>query len=276
MGDDSPLFPALARTFFEHCFPRITAKLELDFAGDPVARDLAHDALDDHGVTTDAVVTQLAAIGMKTRRPCIIFAPGPSLDECFDLLCKSGTFSSSNFILAVDGAARLLVDRGARIDAVVTDLDGLDDEYLAHIIHRDKATCFIHCHGNNIDRLNDVLPYVAGQDNCIFTTQVEPTSLVANFGGFTDGDRAVLVALGFGFTQLYLVAMDLDATEIGLHSKADLADRSLDGNPVKREKLAVASAILKWVVRADLPGRTVYTVNKHPPLPYLPDVPTIP
>jgi hypothetical protein len=276
MNDESRLFPALAKRFQEQCFPKITARLHLDFAGDPVARDLAHATLEDHGVTTKAIVDQLASIEMQNRRPCIILAPGPSLDDGFEYLCRRGALSRENFIVAVDGAASPLIDRGAKLDAVVTDLDGLDDDQLTQIIHRYKATCFIHCHGNNLDRLNDVLRFSAGYNNCIFTTQVDPTELVANFGGFTDGDRAAFIAIQLGFTSLYLVSMDLDAAEIGAHSKPRLVDRLVEDNPLKKGKLQVASSIVKWLAWKRPRGCMIYTVNKQPPLPYLPNVASVP
>ena len=47
----------------------------------------------------------------------------------------------------------------------------------------------------------------------IGTTQIEPISDVYNFGGFTDGDRAVFLAEHFGAKEIELVGFDFEAAE---------------------------------------------------------------
>lgn len=90
----------------------------------------------------------------------------------------------------------------------VTDLE----EPLEKILELEKRGCIlvIHAHGDNVDRIREVVPRLRG---FVATTQSKPFGRVYNFGGFTDGDRAVLIAKNFGAKKIVLYGFDFERAE---------------------------------------------------------------
>lgn len=90
----------------------------------------------------------------------------------------------------------------------VTDLE----ESLERILELQKSGCILvfHAHGDNMNRIREIVPYV---DRFVATTQCEPFDKVYNFGGFTDGDRAVLIAKRFGAKKISLYGFDFEKGE---------------------------------------------------------------
>jgi uncharacterized Rossmann fold enzyme len=131
-------------------------------------------------------------------------------------------------VFAADAAAEVLYSRGIRPDAVFTDLDGATDCFPA--MNREGTIMVVHAHGDNIPLLHLWVPKFAGP--LVATTQARPLPGVHNFGGFTDGDRAVFAADELGAASVTLLGFDLD-------------DRSVD--PVKRGKLAWARTLLAMI-----------------------------
>jgi uncharacterized Rossmann fold enzyme len=68
--------------------------------------------------------------------------------------------------------------------------------------------------------------------NVVGTTQAAPLPHVYNFGGFSDGDRAVFAADELGASKITLVGVDLD-------------DENVD--PMKRGKLQWARKLLALI-----------------------------
>ena len=63
----------------------------------------------------------------------------------------------------------------------------------------------VHAHGNNLDKIKE---YVPGLERVLGTTQSTPLENVYNFGGFTDGDRALYLAVELGVNFIILAGMD--------------------------------------------------------------------
>jgi 2-amino-4-hydroxy-6-hydroxymethyldihydropteridine diphosphokinase len=66
----------------------------------------------------------------------------------------------------------------------------------------------IHAHGDNSDAIMENIDMFTGP--VMITTQSTPDLLLCNFGGFTDGDRAVCLARHFGARRINLVGFDFD------------------------------------------------------------------
>lgn len=136
--------------------------------------------------------------------------------------------------IAADGVLAALMGNGIGADVVVTDLDG-DLEALRVA---DRDTIFVvHAHGDNIDRLG----FVKNLTRCIGTTQATEQGKIHNFGGFTDGDRAVFLAEHFGARRIILLGMDF-GDRIGRYSFTRRRDR-----PVKLRKMRTAQDLLVWL-----------------------------
>ncbi|MDD1718303.1 MAG: hypothetical protein LUO88_04425, partial [Methanoregulaceae archaeon] len=84
-----------------------------------------------------------------------------------------------------------------------------------------------HAHGDNIPLIRHWVPRFTGP--FVATTQTRPLPGVHNWGGFTDGDRAVFAAHALGAKQVVLAGFDLDDPRV---------------DPFKRGKLRIARRLL--------------------------------
>jgi uncharacterized Rossmann fold enzyme len=107
-------------------------------------------------------------------------------------------------ILSVGIGTSLLQGEGMVPDLVVTDLDG--DVATDLEANRKGAVIVVHAHGDNIPALRRFVPSIHGR--MVLSTQSTPFGPVRNFGGFTDGDRAVSLAAHFGVTDMKLIGFD--------------------------------------------------------------------
>ncbi|AEA46100.1 6-hydroxymethylpterin diphosphokinase MptE-like protein [Archaeoglobus veneficus] len=109
-------------------------------------------------------------------------------------------------------------------DIHVTDME----ESVDTLVELEKQGCILilHAHGDNMDRIRDVVPKVG---RFIGTTQSKPFNRIYNFGGFTDGDRAAILAKEMGASRITLYGFDFD-----------------DAEGLKRKKLRWARRILEF------------------------------
>jgi uncharacterized Rossmann fold enzyme len=131
-------------------------------------------------------------------------------------------------VFAADAAADVLDAYGIRPDAVFTDLDGTTDRLIA--MNAEGTIVVVHAHGDNIPLLKHWVPRFTGP--IVATTQSAPLVNVHNFGGFTDGDRAVFAADELGAASVTLVGFDLDDQDV---------------EPMKRGKLVWARKLLALI-----------------------------
>jgi uncharacterized Rossmann fold enzyme len=180
--------------------------------------------------------------------PVLVVGAGPSLDDDLTGLMEAGGLGG--FVLvAADGATTAVLHVAKSVPRiVVTDLDGRIPDLLQ--ADRAGALMVIHGHGDNIPILERIVPHV---ENPIGTTQVQPRPNVYNFGGFTDGDRAVFLATAMKARLVVIAGMDF-GPEIGRYSKAK--PRSIR---VKRQKLTMGKALLEWL--ASRTGVPLYDVT---------------
>ncbi|MCA9812802.1 MAG: DUF115 domain-containing protein [Nitrosarchaeum sp.] len=164
-------------------------------------------------------------------KPVIVVGAGPSLLHALPFLKK---FKHITKIVA-DSAVDTIVGKKINPNIVVTDLDG-DESYLKKIGKTDTVFV-VHAHGDNIKRLNLTKHF----KNCICSTQAEPFGKVQNFGGFTDGDRAVFLASYFNAKSIIMCGMDLEG-KIGKFSHTKQSEFK-----VKLKKLQKAKELLEWL-----------------------------
>ncbi|MEX2680256.1 MAG: 6-hydroxymethylpterin diphosphokinase MptE-like protein [Candidatus Sigynarchaeota archaeon] len=277
MAIEDVTFPPLARSYYASCFQRIKQSLPLDFNADVTTRDFLEHELGRFGVTKSGREA-IGSLQARRKKTCIVSAPGPTLESRIDALASLLKMKDRPMaIISVDGAARLLMDKGISTDFVVTDLDGLTTDDVINLHDEWHATIVVHGHGDNLPAVKALLESASPDERYVFTTQVEPTLHVCNLGGFTDGDRAVFVGLAFGFTRLVLVAMDLDANTIGTYSKPMRVNtpdstRATACHPIKRRKLQVALSTLRWLAREAPPGCRIQTFQKLPPFDFLENI----
>lgn len=141
-----------------------------------------------------------------------IFGAGSSIEES---LKTQKQFFIDKIKIVADGVTTLLLKNNIKPDVIVTDLDGkINDQILAN---KNGSFMIIHAHGDNIEKIRNFVPKFTG--DIIGTTQIDPDSYknIFNFGGFTDGDRAVFIADHFHAKTITLLGFDFNS-EIGKYS----------------------------------------------------------
>ncbi len=93
-----------------------------------------------------------------------------------------------------------------RFQMLVTDLDGPIERIISS--SKDGKYIVVHAHGDNIDKILEYVPQLQG--NILGTTQSIPVRNVRNIGGFTDGDRSVLMAAILGAKEINIYGFDFE------------------------------------------------------------------
>jgi len=183
-----------------------------DRAGDEEAARLLSTLLDRDNLLSLASLTDGNPVTVCGNAPCL----------------KDELGKISGIVFAADAAAEVLDSHGIFPNAIFTDLDGATDRFIE--LNEEGSIVVIHAHGDNMPLLRHWVPRFKG--NVIGTTQSVPLPHVYNFGGFTDGDRAVFAADELGASLITLVGFDLD-------------DKNVD--PMKRGKLFWARKLLALI-----------------------------
>ena len=140
-------------------------------------------------------------------------------------------------LLSADEATSVALEKGLLPAILVTDLDGnVTDQLKANA---EGAIAVIHGHGDNGPAVRQWAPRFSGAT--VATTQSRPFGGLRNFGGFTDGDRAVFLADQFGAERIHLVGFDFE------HPNAKDLDRR-----TKERKLDWAYILLGSLHRDEL------------------------
>lgn len=183
-------------------------------------------------------------------QPVLVFGAGPSLEENLRQSAKENLFERC-VVVSADGATTALLKLAKVVpNVVVTDLDGDINDLLR--ASKFGSVMVVHGHGDNIDRLQR---YVPKFEKVIGTTQVNPKPNVYNLGGFTDGDRAVFLAVVMGARLIALAGMDLGEV-VGKYSKKRI--KSIE---VKLLKLKICKELLEWLAsKVNIP---LYNITEH-------------
>ena len=168
---------------------------------------------------------------MIKNQNVLVIGSGPSLSRAIPRLKN---FKKTVKIVA-DSAVKPLVENGIKPDIIVTDLDG--DENILKKIGSSNTIFVVHAHGDNIDKLELMKNF----KNCLGTTQSKPFGKLHNFGGFTDGDRAVFLANHFNAKKIILLGMDF-GNKIGKFSNTKPRDKK-----IKIKKLKKGKTLLEWL-----------------------------
>lgn len=171
----------------------------------------------------------------------IVFGAGPSLKEHVKFLKEN--YDLKDYVLvAADGATTALIEERIAPDIVATDLDGnLDDILLANFR---GANIAIHAHGDNIDKIARLTPFFT---SVLGTTQAQPVGNLYNFGGFTDGDRALFLAVALDASEITLAGMDFGET-VTRYSRPNIKTDIAKADDFKKKKLMYAEKFTQWII----------------------------
>jgi len=200
-------------------YERILAELSLTRESDEKAAEVLA-RLFEHRVWREARLKEL--IG---GRDVVVVggAPGPSP---FPL--PKGEWT----VIAADGATSTCLASGVVPTLIATDLDGyMPDEIRANAR---GGFVLVHAHGDNIEALKTWVPRFTGEIGG--SVAAAPRPGLINYGGFTDGDRAVYLAEACGAKRVLLARFDFHRVS------------EKDGKR-KLQKLKVAERVIDQVVR---------------------------
>ncbi|MEE1129183.1 MAG: 6-hydroxymethylpterin diphosphokinase MptE-like protein [Methanobrevibacter sp.] len=195
------------------------------------------EILSDEGCLTLDNLSQIVNFSDKY----IVFGAGPSLKE--HIIQLKENYDLKDYILvAADGATTALIEERISPDIVATDLDGnLDDILLANLR---GANIVVHAHGDNLEQVIKFTPFF---NNVLGTTQAQPVGNVYNFGGFTDGDRAIFLAVALGASEITLAGMDFGDI-VTKYSRPYLKTDLANADDFKKKKLMYAEKLTDWII----------------------------
>lgn len=167
-----------------------------DFGYD-AAKDIESALLLDEILGNRAVCDE-AGLKHRLGQKVTVLGAGPSLESSLDGLDRCST------LISAGSATSVLMDKGILPDIIFTDLDGnVGAEVEAN---RQGALVVVLAHSDNMPLLRRCVPLFKG--DLMPTCQCPPIGRLRNFGGFTDGDRAVMAARHFGASHIVLVGFD--------------------------------------------------------------------
>jgi hypothetical protein len=175
------------------------------------------------------------------QREAIVFGAGPSIKSNIKEI-KSLNLSEYTLISA-DGATTALLEEYIVPDIIVTDLDGDMEDIIC--ANHEGAFLVIHAHGDNMEKLKEFVPRL---NRVMGTTQSTPLTHVYNFGGFTDGDRALFLAVELGAEYITLAGMDF-GKEVTRYSRPAMKEPKGQADEIKELKLKHAKKLVEWVAK---------------------------
>ncbi len=205
--------------------------------GDEKSAKVLDEILSEEGCLTLDDLSQI--VGFSDR--FIVFGAGPSLKE--HIIELKENYDLKDYVLvSADGATTALIEEKIAPDIVATDLDGnMDDILLANLR---GANIAVHAHGDNLEQ---VVKYTSFFTNVIGTTQAQPVGNIYNFGGFTDGDRAIFLAVALGASEITLAGMDFGDV-VTKYSRPNLESDLAEADEFKKKKLEYAERLTQWVI----------------------------
>ena len=204
--------------------------------GDENSAKVLDEILSQEGCLTLDDLSQIVGFSDKY----IVFGAGPSLKEHVKFL-KENYDLKDYVLISADGATTALIEERISPDIVATDLDGnMDDILLANLRGTNIA---VHAHGDNLDAVVKYTPFFS---NVIGTTQAQPVGNIYNFGGFTDGDRAIFLAVALGASEITLAGMDFGDI-VTRYSRPNLKTDLAEADEFKKKKLMYAARLTQWI-----------------------------
>ncbi len=194
---------------WEPFYKEIKKDFNLNFKKDQKAAEILNKILKKQKISKEKKLKNLIE-----NNEVIVFGAGPTLKNCIKEN-KNKSFFKKSLKISADGATTALIEENIVPDIIVTDLDGkISDQIKAN---EKGSLIVIHAHGDNVKKIKEIVPCLTGE--VIGTTQVDPKNFeyLFNYGGFTDGDRAVYIADHFKAKKIYLIGFDFN-NKIGKYS----------------------------------------------------------
>ncbi len=172
------------------------------------------------------------------NRIVFVFGAGPSLSSILPKFRRRiydrDRYRGSISVVCADAAITPLLEHGIVPDIIVSDLDG-NIKFLSKA-SKLGSLFILHGHGDN---LHQILKFSKYLNRIIISTQVFPVYPIINYYGYTDGDRAVSLAMKCGAKKIIIIGMDLDVAPDPFYKYKKLP------TTIKRIKLKIASTLIE-------------------------------
>ena len=224
---------------WEGWYKEILDTLGFSREGDENTAALLDKILDEKGcLTIEEFFDEI--MEKKDTSKFIVVGAGPSIKKHIKYVKEN--YDLNDYILvSADGATTAMLEDDLVPDIVATDLDGKMEDLLA--ANSLGSYFVIHAHGNNEELIDN---WTTKFDKILGTTQSVPIGHLYNFGGFTDGDRAMFFAIALGCEEMVLAGMDFGTT-VTKYSRPNIEGATGPADEVKTKKLIFAERLLAWI-----------------------------
>ncbi|WP_304093466.1 6-hydroxymethylpterin diphosphokinase MptE-like protein [Methanobrevibacter ruminantium] len=207
--------------------------------GDENTAALLDKILDEKGCLTIEEFSD-EIMEKKDTSKFIVVGAGPSIKKHIKYV-KENYDLNDYLIVSADGATTAMLEDDLVPDIVATDLDGKMDDLLA--ANSLGSYFVVHAHGDNEEL---IVKWTTSFDKILGTTQSKPVGHLYNFGGFTDGDRAMFFTLALGCEEMVLAGMDF-GTNVTKYSRPNIEGATGPADEIKTKKLIFAERLLAWI-----------------------------
>ncbi|MCS7118400.1 MAG: DUF115 domain-containing protein [Thaumarchaeota archaeon] len=211
-------------------YVRIVKELNIDVEGDRRASEFLSQRFKD----SSCILPELSKV--ISCKVSVVVGASDNVHEDLQALEQAlHGFRNDVCLFSADSATPAVLDAGLVPDFVVTDLDCTEPELLKAFSC--GSLFFVHGHADNLRSLEYWVPKIKGRAEP--TCQIpDPAGHVHNFGGFTDGDRAVHIASALGARTIVLVGMCLSCGVSELSSRGKAATPSWVARKTKKLEIA--------------------------------------
>ena len=224
---------------WEGWYKEILDTLGFSREGDENTAALLDKILDEKGCLTIEEFSD-EIMKKKDTSKFIVVGAGPSIKKHIKYV-KENYDLNDYLIVSADGATTAMLEDDLVPDIVATDLDGKMEDLLA--ANSLGSYFVIHAHGNNEELIDN---WTTKFDKILGTTQSVPIGHLYNFGGFTDGDRAMFFAIALGCEEMVLAGMDFGTT-VTKYSRPNIEGATGPADEIKTKKLIFAERLLAWI-----------------------------
>jgi uncharacterized Rossmann fold enzyme len=203
--------------------------LEADLASARELRDTCEDKSGTHSTWTyqGRKATLLRLQERLISTPVTILGAAAEVDDV------RAAIQDGHNIIAADGAVGVLTETDfpetawGAVQCVVSDADG-DPAHLTMAAER-GIPFILHAHGDNIDQWTDFISVLHRYGTPLILTHQTPGHILGmhNPGGFTDGDRAVCIALSMNIRPNQLTLRGFRTDVIGRWTGATIPERKM-------------------------------------------------
>lgn len=239
---------------FWHRYLQIIATLGFSEAEDKEARDLLFNSFSEKSEYILENKIGLIQDIIKNKKIIYIFGGGPGtnvfLNNVTRAFCNKRfqkLFENKHLIIAIDGSTEVLVNHNIIPDIIFTDLDGITLNK-AQKKELEHTFFVIHAHGDNQNKIREFRNFIINHDDILGSTQVESRYPILNYGGFTDGDRALYFLNNFidSSYKVYLIGYEF-GNIVGKHSKPEYID-NIKASAIKLKKLDIGKELVESII----------------------------